>query len=311
VIGVGKRVLLTGAAGFIGSQIARLLVRQGHQVFAIIRPEADRWRLADIESELVVIEGDLRALPDLRQQLLAARPEICLHLAWRGWLGQAEAMENLSSLSVSLDLLRMMPDISCGRFVSVGTCFEYDLSADSLTETTPLRPQELYGTCKRSLFEAARQFSIFTGMSVATARVFYSYGPFEDIRRLVPSIALSLLDGQPAKVTPGAQVRDYLHVEDVASAIWCVATSELTGAVNIASGEPVTIAEIAARVGRLLGKSDLIHMGALPYRQGEPMRILADVTTLRHRLDWTPRFALDHGLTETVRWWESRRRSDV
>lgn len=304
---MGKRVLLTGAAGFIGSQIARLLIREGHEVTAIIRPGVDRWRLADIESELVVLDGDLRSLSSLRPQLLAARPEICLHLAWRGWLGQSEAIENLSSLSVSLDLLRMMPDIACGRFVSVGTCFEYDLTGGPISETTSLRPQELYGTCKKSLFEAAYQFSIFKGMSVATPRVFYSYGPFEDVRRLVPSIALSLLNGKPAQVTPGGQVRDYLHVEDVASAIWRVATSELTGAVNIASGEPVTIAEIATRVGQLLGKSELVQLGALPYRQGEPMRILADVTTLRQRLGWAPRFALDQGLTETVRWWESRK----
>ena len=175
-----------------------------------------------------------------------------------------------------------------------------------IAETAALNPQELYGTCKRSLFEATQQFAAFTGLSVATPRVFYSYGPYEDTRRLVPSIVLSLLRGLPASVTPGGQVRDYLHVEDVASAIWRVAASELTGAVNIASGEPVTIAEIAARVGQLLGKSELINLGALPYRQGEPMQILSDVTILRQRLGWTPRFALDHGLTETVHWWESR-----
>jgi nucleoside-diphosphate-sugar epimerase len=302
-----RRVLLTGGAGFIGSQLARLLVREGHEVFAIIRPQADRWRIADIESELMVIEGDLRALPSLREQLVAAKPEICLHLAWRGWLGQAEAIENLSSLSVSLDLLRMMPELSCPRFVSVGTCFEYDLAGGRLTETTPLRPQELYGTCKKSLFEVAQQFAAFTGMSMATPRVFYSYGPFEDVRRLVPSVALSLLKGLPARVTLGEQVRDYLHVEDVASAIWRVATSELTGPVNIASGEPVTIAEVATRVAGLLGRPDLLHLGALPYRQGEPMRILADTTTLRERLGWTPRFALEQGLIDTVGWWEARK----
>lgn len=307
MIGVRKRILLTGGAGFIGSQVARLLVKEGHQVFAILRPDVDRWRLTDIESELHFIEGDLSSLAFLRPQLVAARPEICLHLAWRGWLGQAEAIENLSSLSVSLHLLRMMPDISCGRFVNVGTCFEYDLTAGPLAETTPLRPKELYGTCKKSLFEATQQFAVFSGMSVATPRVFYSYGPFEDIRRLVPSIALSLIGGRPADVTAGGQVRDYLHVEDVASAIWRVAASDVTGAVNIASGKPVTIAEIASRVGELLGKAELVRLGALPYRQGEPMQIMADVTTLRDRLGWTPRFALDQGLTETVRWWESRK----
>ncbi len=301
-----KRVLLTGAAGFIGSHIARLLLQDGHEVSAIIRPQANRWRLADIERDLTVIAGDLRALPELRSQLRAARPDICLHLAWHGWSGKAEAEENLSSLSVSLDLLRMMPELSCERFVAVGTCFEYDFTCDRLSETTPLRPQELYGACKKSLFEVAQQFSTLTGVSVVTPRVFYSYGPFEDVRRLVPSITLSLLRGEPARVTPGQQVRDYLHVQDVASAIWHVATSSLTGAVNIASAEPVTIADVATRVGRLLGRPDLVCLGAMPYRQGEPMRILGDATILRQRVGWTPRFDLDRGLAQTVGWWQAK-----
>jgi len=202
--------------------------------------------------------------------------------------------------------LRMMPDLSCSRFVAVGTCFEYDLAFDRLAEDTPLRPQELYGTCKKSLFEVAQQFSLLTGVSTVTPRVFYSYGPFEDTRRLVPSIARSLMGNSVAQVTPGAQVRDYLHVEDVASAIWRVAASDLTGAVNIASGEPVTIADLAIRIGRLLGKPDLVHLGTIPYRSGEPMRILADATMLRQRLGWAPRFDLDQGLAETVRWWQAR-----
>ena len=300
-----QRVLITGAAGFIGSHLARLLIREGHEVFAILRPQADRWRLTGLEQDLVVIDGDLRALPELRDRLRAARPDVCLHLAWHGWSGTADAEENLSSLGVSLDLLRMMPDLSCRRFVNVGTCFEYAAS-DSMTETTPLNPRELYGTCKKSLFEVAQQFSALTGVSVVTPRVFYSYGPFEDVRRLLPSVTLPLLRGEAAEVTPGAQVRDYLHVEDVASAIWAIAASDLTGAVNVASGEAVTITDIATRVGLLLGRPDLIRVGAMPYRPGESMRIVGDATRLRERLGWSPRFNLDSGLAETVRWWESR-----
>lgn len=307
--GARRRVLLTGAAGFIGCQIARLLLNEGHEVYAIIRPQTDRWRLAGIERDLVVIEGDLRALPELRDQLRAIRPEMCLHLAWRGWVGKANADENMASLGVSLDLLRTMPDLGCGRFVSAGTCFEYDCTFDRLSETTPLRPQgfnPLYGACKKSLFEVAQQFSVLTGVSVVMPRVFNCYGPFEDARGLIPSITLALLRGEVARVNPGQQVRDYLHVQDVASAIWRAATSDLTGAVNIASGEPVTIAELATRLGRLIGRPELVHLGAIPYRPGDPMRILADATALRERLGWVPRFDLDRGLAETVRWWQEK-----
>lgn len=299
------RVLLTGATGFVGSQLARLLVAEGHEVFAIIRPDANRWRLAGIEDRLTVLDGDLEEIAALRSRLRSVQPDICLHLAWRGWLGIADVEQNLASLSFSLDLLRVIADVSCRRFLAVGTCFEYDLRGDRLSETTPLRPRELYGTCKKSLFDVAQHFSALTGVSVVAPRVFYSYGPFEDRRKLVPSIVLSLLRGEAARVTPGEQVRDYLHVEDVASAIWRVAASDLTGGVNIASGEPVTVADIATRIGRVLGKPELVRLGAIPYRPGEPMRITADATLLRGHLGWSPRFDLDRGLAETVRWWEA------
>ena len=125
--------------------------------------------------------------------------------------GDGMAAEALGSLGISLELLRVMPELGCPRFVAAGTCFEYALSGSRLSEATPLVPHDLYGGCKKSLFEVAQGFSALTGVSVATPRIFYSYGPYEDSRRLVPSIVNALLSGQPARATRGEQVRDYLN----------------------------------------------------------------------------------------------------
>lgn len=298
-------VLLTGAAGFFGAHLARLLVDQGHEVTAIIRPGTDRWRIADLESRLTIIPGDLTDLARLVDRIRTRQPEICVHLAWKGWSGKAEADANMSSLGVSLELLRKMPELSCQRFVAAGTCFEYDLTGQVLSESTPLRPHDLYGSCKKSLYEVAQEFSALTGVSVVTPRVFYSYGPYEDARRLVPSIVQALLRGEVAKATAGEQVRDYLHVADIASAIWAIAQSAATGAVNIASGEPVTIAQIATRISELLGKPHLLQLGALKYRDGEPMHIVGDPGRLRS-LGWSPAYTLERGLIETIEWWQAR-----
>ena len=277
-------VLLTGAAGFFGAHLARLLVSEGHDVTAIVRPGTDRWRLAGLESRCSLIQGDLSELETITGSIRARQPEILIHLAWKGWSGKAEADANLSSLGVSLELLRKMPELGCRRFVAAGTCFEYDLTGRRLAETSPLHPHDLYGACKKSLFEVAQEFSALTGLSVVTPRIFYSYGPLEDARRLVPSIVQALLRGQVAKATAGEQVRDYLHVSDIAAAIWAVARSDASGAVNIASGEPVTIAQIAIRIA-------------------EPMHILGDCGKLRG-LGWVPKYTLDTGLAETIEWWE-------
>ena len=304
----GRRILLTGATGFIGSHVARRLVSDGHEVTATIRSGSDRWRIADIESQLEIVVADLSALGLVTDRLRSARPEICIHLAWKGWSGQAEIDANLASLSVSLDMLRLMREISCPRFVAAGTCFEYDITSARLDESTPLTPHNLYGACKKAFFEVAQQFSDQTGVSVATPRIFYLYGPYENARLLVPSITCSLLRGEVAKVTPGDQVRDYLHVEDIAAAICTVAQSGVTGPVNIASGEAVTIGQVAQRIGQLMGKPDMVHLGALEYREGEPMHILGDATMLRRRLGWSPRFDLDSGLQQTIDWWRGQER---
>jgi nucleoside-diphosphate-sugar epimerase len=305
VVAAGKTtcVLLTGAAGFLGAHLTRLLLAEGHHVVAVVKPGAPTfWRIADVAAQLTIIEGDLGDVGDNVARIRAQKPEICVHLAWRGWSGKPAADANLSSLGVSLELLRKMPALACRRFVAAGTCFEYDLDNPVLTEQTPLKPHDLYGSCKKSLFEVAQEFSALTGISVATPRIFYSYGPYEDPRRLVPSIALALMNDHPARATRGEQVRDYLHAADIASAIWAVAQSDLTGAVNVASGVPVTIAQIARRIGELLGKPDLIELGALNYREGEPMHIVGSRSRLRE-LGWAPRFDLDRGLSETLQWW--------
>jgi nucleoside-diphosphate-sugar epimerase len=297
------RVLLTGAAGFIGSHLARLLLGEGHEVIALLRRGSDLRRLDGILADLRIVSGDLADMTAALGPLREARPDVCVHLAWRGGVARTDVEAHLASLAVSCELLRRLPDIGCQRFVSAGTCVEYRPSSTALPETAPLEPHDIYGTCKKALAEVAAAFGEQSGISVVIPRIFYVYGPFEGRNRLVASIVGALLAGQPADVTPGEQVRDYLHVEDVASALWAAAQSDVTGAVNIASGLPITIAALARRVGELVGRPELVKLGARPYRDSEPMHILADATLLHERLAWMPRFDLDCGLRHTIDWW--------
>jgi len=138
-------------------------------------------------------------------------------------------------------------------------------------------------------------------------RFFYQYGPHEDPRRLVPVIINSLLNGEEVKLVPGDRTRDYLYIEDVASAVCAVVQSDVTGSVNIASGLPTTVRDIALKISHLLNRTDLIKIGALPYSAGEPMHLLADNTKLRGT-GWKPLVNLEDGLRQTVEWWKSQPR---
>ena len=300
------KVFLTGATGFIGSHIARLLVREGCEVHALIRDNSDLWRIDDILPQLHPVRCDLLSLDGLDAHIARIRPDLCLHLAWYAVPGKyLAAEENLAMLTASLHLASCLQKNGCRRFIGAGTCFEYDTSAGCLSEESPTRPGSLYAASKLALQTVLQQYAGVTGMEVAWVRLFYQYGPFEDERRLVPSVIASLLRSQEARITKGEQIRDYLHVEDVASAIWAVARSGLTGPVNIGSGQPVATRDIVARLGAILGRPELIMSGALPYNESDPMFICANNHRLKENTGWAPRYTLEQGLRQTVDWYRA------
>lgn len=273
---------------------------------ALLAASTDPWRLGEWVDRLRIVRSDLGDPAQLAEALGAADPEICIHLAWRGWAGQAEPEENLTSVAGSLNLLKLLPQLGCRRLVTAGTCFEYALGSEPLEEEGPLDPLNIYALSKAAFHDIAWSFGELYDLEVVVARLFYSYGPAEDARRVVPAITRSLLNGDPARITPGEQVRDYLHVEDVASALRAVAFSSMRGAVNIASGEPVTIADLARTIGEVVGRPELIEVGAMPYREGDPMHIVADASRLRREIGWSPGFDLRSGIADTVDWWRRR-----
>jgi len=291
------KVLLTGAAGFIGSHIARQLVDEGHEVHALVRPQTNLWRLADIEPSLHFVRGDLL---DPSFALPSSLFDYCLHLAWYVEPGKyLHSPLNKDWVEASLRLARHLKAAGCRRFVAAGTCFEYATSDPPQRESTPTT---LYVESKLALLHALPT----VGIDFAWVRFFYQYGPCEDSRRLMPVITTRLLRGEEVKLVPGDRIRDYLHIEDVASAVCAVAQSKLTGAVNIGSGVPVTVRDIALNIGTLLDRVDLIKLGALPWSPTEPMHILADNTKLREDTGWKPGYNLEDGLRQTIDWWKTR-----
>jgi nucleoside-diphosphate-sugar epimerase len=303
------RVFLTGATGFIGSHVARLLVRERCDVTALVRPGADLRRVADVRGSIRFLEGDLSEPHRLRAALAGDPPDLCLHLAWYAVPGKyLQATENLECVSGTTGLLQVLDAAGCPRFVLAGTCFEYDLEAGYLSESSPIRPMSVYAACKHATFLMAEQYQRERGRSFAGARIFYQYGPWEDERRLVPLVIRKLLAGGACPLSAGDQIRDFLHVEDVAAAIWAIARSGLEGPVNIGSSVPVSVAEIARQIGRLAERPDLIRLGEVESRPGDPPFICANTARLRDGTGWRPRHDLASGLAATIEWWRQEAR---
>jgi nucleoside-diphosphate-sugar epimerase len=299
------RVFVTGASGFIGSHLIPLLLQSGLDVAILARQGSSMQRLRDHIEKLTVIRGDLSDLDRLSDALSDFQPEACVHLAWYAEPGSyLHSRENLNHLFNSLRLLELMIEMGCKQAVMVGTCAEYDTDTGYLKETSPVKPSTVYAASKLSLAILGGQIARDADIKFVWARLFYLYGRTEDSRRMVPAVVNSLLRDVPFRATRGEQIRDYLHVEDAASALRFILRRGLSGVFNISSGTPVTVRNVMEWIGEMIGKPHLIQFGALPYREWEPMFVCGDNQKLR-RLGWQPNIPLREGLRDTIEWWKN------
>jgi nucleoside-diphosphate-sugar epimerase len=297
------RILLTGASGFVGRETLTALCATEHEVISAGRKLPTgawptRWHGLDLT--------DRHAVDALMREI---RPEIVLHLAWdvehgKFWTSPA----NLDSLGASLNVLRAAAHAGLRRFVGIGTCFEYVWPAEGACDerSTPIGPNTVYATAKDAMRRVAESFCREAAISFAWGRLFHLAGPAEQPGRFVPAVTNHLLRGEPAPISNGALVRDFMDVRDAGQGLARLALSEVEGPVNVATGRPVTLAEIANGIAGLLGRPDLLRFGALPERAGEPPRIVASVERLRREVGFEPAHSLDATLRDCVAYWRAR-----
>ena len=192
------------------------------------------------------------------------------------------------------------------RLTLCGSGYEYDWSYGYCSEKlTPAVPNTVYGSCKQALHLLTKAFATQAGLSAAWGRVFFLYGPAEHPNRLVSSVILSVLKGEPAKCSHGRQIRDYLHVQDVADGMVSLLDSAVEGAVNVSSGQATTLREIVLTTGRLLKRPDLIQLGAIPARANDTALVVGENTRLTAEVGWQQQFDLEAGLRQTIAWWQA------
>ena len=297
------RILVTGATGCVGHFALPRLVENGWEIRAVRsrRPAAE---VAGVSW----VQGNLLDPADVRRVVAEARATHLLHLAWDIAPGKwAASSENLNWVRASLDLITAFRDAGGVRVVSAGSCLEYDWNYGYCSEDrTPLTARTLYGTCKHALQLLTSAMSSTGGFTSAWGRIFFLYGPFEHPDRLVASVIRSLLAGAPARTSHGRQVRDYLYSADVAEAFVTLLESHVSGPINIASGEPVQLCEIVERIGDLIGRPELIQLGAIPAAPTDTPLVVADTTKMTAALGWKPSWDLTRGLEATIDWWRTQ-----
>ena len=266
-----RKVLVTGATGFVGRQVVRALSEKGMQLRLVVRAaKIARTDLSVNNYEIVTTEDLFAESPHWWAEQCDGVDTV-VHLAWYAEPGKyLQSSKNMDCLVGSLNLARGAAQAGVKRLIGVGTCFEYDLSVGVLSVDTPLKPITPYAGAKAALYLALDHWLQSHAVEFAWCRLFYLYGEGEDPRRLVPYLRSKLEKGEPAELTSGKQVRDFLDVADAGRMIADVVLSDQTGSVNICSGTPVTVRQLAEQIADEYHRRDLLIFGARPDNLVDP-----------------------------------------
>ena len=306
-----RTAIVTGASGFIGRWAVPELLRREFEVHAVIGPATSA---TPIElSGARVHKVNLFEREAVSWLLTAVKPSHLIHFAWTTTPGvYRTSLDNISWVAASLDLLRSFQQCGGERFVGAGSCSEYATTDEPCAEeTTRLVTQAremhpLYAVAKASLSNLVAAFAAQAGLSSAWGRIFFQFGPYEHRERLVASVISALLHAEPALCTYGRQIRGYLSSMDVGEAFAALLDSDVEGSVNISTAQRHSIEQLVTRIGAMIGRPDLIRLGARAALPGESPVLTADVNRLYHEVSWRPARTLDQGLEQTIAWWRTQ-----
>ncbi len=294
-----KKVIVTGASGFIGRHVLNPLVERGYQVFALSSEERNPNFLGVIWKQV-----DLFDSKAVEAVCRAVQADVLLHLAWRTTPGVFwSSPENFRWIEVSLQLFRFFIEAGGRRIISAGTCTEYDGSYSVCNEETPCQPSTTYGVCKAALHSLLMAMKKELGISYVWGRIFQVYGPGEHFQRFVPTLIQGILKGEKNSFSHGRQVRDFIFVKEAAELFVHLLDSDQEGVFNIGSGSGVSLRELAALAFQKIGGETYCRFDERPVSSFESPVLIADMSKAKDLLNWVPKINLEEGLGLCIQEW--------
>jgi nucleoside-diphosphate-sugar epimerase len=257
------RVLITGANGFVGRQIIRSLDMEDIDLIPVVRKGKESTVSNFKNVKKIITSKDLFVEDESWWEEQCKDVDIVIHAAWYVETGKyLDSLKNIDCLIGSLKLAKGAAKAGVGRFLGLGTCFEYDQNQGVLTINTPLKPLTIYAAAKASLFTTLSQWLPRESVSFAWIRLFYLYGEGEDKKRLVPYVRSQILQGDFVDLTSGKQVRDFMEVTEAGKKIAEISLTDQIGPINLCSGIPVTVRQFVEKIAAEYGRKDLLRFGA-------------------------------------------------
>jgi nucleoside-diphosphate-sugar epimerase len=304
-----KRVLVTGATGFVGASLTRRLLRDGHDVHLVVRAEHRPWRVQDIRDNVRFHHANLASASAVESVVGTVRPDWVFHLAASGAYAWQTDLDQMIETNIrgTVNLVRACVKSGFEAFINAGSSSEYGYKDHPPREDEVIEPNSHYALTK----SAATLFCQLTARSeylkLITLRLYSVYGPWEEPTRFVPRLVLKAMHGEyPPLVHPDV-ARDFIFVEDVNDAFILAAArpNQMLGAIyNVGTGTQTTIRDAVAVAGRLFGIAREPDWGSMPNRSWDTATWIADNRRVREALGWSPRHSFEQGLREFVRWFQ-------
>jgi nucleoside-diphosphate-sugar epimerase len=302
----GEKVFISGATGFVGSNLLRRSLHQGADVYINMRKTSDPWRIRDILKDISIIPVDINEGTKLRDSMRKIRPKIIFHSAAYGTSAVQNNTQKIFETNVTgtINLIQSCMDFSFDLFVNTGSSSEYGMKEAPMHESDILEPITDYGVSKAAGTLYCQSIAKNKNLPIATLRLFSPFGPYEHGSRLIPSLILAVLQKKNLKISSRTFVRDFIFIDDVLDAYEALLLHKIpSGKIfNIGSGEQRTVGEIADTIVRLMGDEVDCEIGLPQAWKNEPACWQADISLAESELKWTPRYSVEEGLSATIDW---------
>lgn len=299
-----RRVLVTGASGFIGANLVRTLLSIGVDVHIFTRETSDLYRLETLKKNLIIHQGILENEEDVIKAIKQSKPDIIFHLATPRGSDRKSLLQG--NILGAFHLLEAMHQVVVPHLVMTGSYFEYGPNSEAHKETNPLFPTMWHGAVKAAagllLQQAAR-----VGSHLTYLRLFHVYGPLESYQRLIPTAINAAFTNKPIRLSSPHFRRDWIHVFDVINALLKAGTllSDNNCILNIGSGFEYSVQEIIDCLEKTLNKTIPIDHREFPSRATDQINNCANIDAAAEILKWQPHFSLAKGLAQTVEWFQT------
>jgi nucleoside-diphosphate-sugar epimerase len=308
-----KRVLVTGASGFVGANLARRLLLEGHNLHLIQRHDYTSWRLHDVLLETTLHLADLESGADVLALVDRVRPDWIVHLAVEGAYASQNDLQKIvgTNINGTVNLLAAASLVGCEVFINTGSSSEYGRKDHAPTEDEALQPNSVYAATKAACTLLCEQVARNRGLPVYTLRLYSVYGPYEDPGRLIPSLLRNGFLGCFPPLADPSIARDFVHVDDVCAAYLAAAnaSSQIDGnrIFNIGTGIQTQLQQIVSVAAELMGVASKPDWGKFASRTWDTDVWIADPSKARDLLGWRPATDVRAGLARTIEWYRDRR----